>query len=290
MTRMGPPRVLEGDGERPSGGWSAFVIVIELAAGVLAAMAVVMSVGWFVQRAVGNGGWTDVFWTYGTGATCALAALAPFGPDAGVPWRRVLVAVMIAAWSLRLGTYVATRVAGSPEEDPRYAAFRRDWGADFQRRMFGLMIVQAPVTALLSVAPIFAARQGVPGLGILDALGVSVFVACLFGEGLADAQLRAFRAAPGNKGKVCDKGLWAWSRHPNYFFEAAIWLAYPIMAADLARPWSLAAFGAPIAMYLTVRYASGVPPLEEAMLRSRGDAYRDYQRRVAVLIPRPPRP
>ncbi len=120
-------------------------------------------------------------------------------------------------------------------------------------------------------------------------MGVVVFLACVAGEALADAQMHAFRADPANKGKVCDKGLWAWSRHPNYFFEAAIWLAYPIIAIDLAHPWTLVSLIAPVLMYLTVRYASGVPPLEEAMLKSRGEAYRRYQARVSVLIPLPPK-
>jgi steroid 5-alpha reductase family enzyme len=263
--------------------------VFLLAAAVLAAMAVVMVAGWLTQRAARNGGWTDVFWTYGTGATCALAALAPIGAEPGVLWRRILVAVLIAVWSLRLGTYVALRVARSPDEDPRYAAFRRDWGEDFQRRMFGLMIVQAPVTAALSLSVIAAARQPAAASRVWDVLGVLVFFVCLGGEALADSQMRAFRADPANKGKVCDTGLWAWSRHPNYFFEAAIWLAWPIIALDPARPWTLVSLVAPVLMYLVVRYASGVPPLEEAMLKSRGEAYRRYQARVSVLIPRPPK-
>jgi steroid 5-alpha reductase family enzyme len=265
------------------------ITVLLLAAGVLVAMSVVMTVGWATQRAVKNGGWTDVFWTYGTGATCALAALAPFGAEPGVLWRRILVALLIALWSLRLGTYVARRVSRSPEEDPRYAAFRRDWGGDFQRRMFQLMIVQAPVTALLSLSVILAARQPAAASRVWDVLGVIVFFVCLAGEALADSQLHAFRADPANRGKVCDTGLWSWSRHPNYFFEAAIWLAWPIIAVDFARPWTLISLLAPVMMYLTVRYASGVPPLEEAMLKSRGDAYRRYQARVSVLIPLPPK-
>jgi steroid 5-alpha reductase family enzyme len=265
------------------------VTILLLAAGVLAAMAAVMIVGWLTQRAVADGGWTDVFWTYGTGAACTLTALAPFGPDAGAPWRRGMVATMVAVWSLRLGTYVAVRVARGREEDARYAAFRREWGSTFQRRMFGLTIVQAPVTAVLSISVILAARQPAGGFRVWDALGLAVFALCLVGESVADAQMAAFRADPNNKGKVCEAGLWAWSRHPNYIFEAAIWLAYPIIAIDPSRPWTFASLIAPVLMYLVVRYASGVPPLEEAMLASRGEAYRRYQARVSILIPRPPR-
>jgi steroid 5-alpha reductase family enzyme len=262
--------------------------VLYLALAVLAVMLVVMTVGWLTQRAVGDGGWTDVFWTFGTGATLALAALAPFGAHPGVAWRRIMVAVMVAVWSLRLGLYVARRVAKGPE-DARYAEFRKDWGADFQKRMFGLLIVQAPVSALISLSIILAARAPQAGSTWQDAVGLAIFIGALLGESLADAQLRDFRSDPANRGKVCDVGLWSWSRHPNYFFEAAIWLAYPVIALDPARPIAWLSLLAPIIMFVTVRFVSGVPPLEESMLKSRGDAFRAYQARVSAFFPRPPK-
>jgi steroid 5-alpha reductase family enzyme len=265
------------------------ISVLLPALGVLLAMALIMGIGWFVQRAARNGGWTDVFWTFGTGATLALAASIPLGAAPGLPWRRVFVAALVAIWSLRLGVYIARRVAGSPEEDARYAAFRRDWGADFQKRMVGLMLVQAPVSALLSLSPLLAARTPRAGIGLQDVLGLLVFAGALWGEAISDSQMHAFRANPANRGKVCDTGLWSWSRHPNYFFEAAVWVAYPVIALDLSRPWTLLSLIAPVIMFLTVRFASGVPPLEEAMLKSRGEAYRAYQKRVSAFIPRPPK-
>lgn len=265
------------------------MIVLELTAVVLAAMTLVMTAGWLTLRAVRDGGWTDVFWIYGTGATCALAALVPFETEPHAAWRRIMVAAMVGAWALRLGTYLALRVARSEAEDPRYAALRREWGDSFFKRMYGAMIVQAPVSAVLALCVIIAARQNTPAFRVQDAIGLAVFAACLAGESVADAQMRAFRADPQNKGKVCDRGLWAWSRHPNYVFEAAIWLAFPIIAIDPRFPRSFVSILAPVMMYLVVRYASGVPPLEEAMLRSRGEAYRRYQERVSMLLPRPPR-
>jgi len=263
--------------------------ILYLVLGVLVAMALVMGAGWFVQRGAKNGGWTDVFWTFGTGATLSAAAFTPFGAAPGFPWRRVFVAALVAIWSLRLGVYIARRVARSSEEDARYAAFRQDWGADFQKRMVGLMLVQAPVSALLGLSPILAARTPRAGIGIQDVLGLIIFAGALWGEGIADGQMHAFRADPANRGKVCDKGLWSWSRHPNYFFEAAIWIAYPVIALDLARPFTWLSLIAPVIMFLTVRFASGVPPLEEAMLKSRGEAYRAYQQRVSVFVPLPPK-
>jgi len=255
---------------------------------VTVAMAVVMSSGWAFQRAVKNGGWSDVFWTYGTGATCALACLVPFGGAAAPTWRQMLVAALVAIWCLRLGTYVAMRVAKG-SEDARYADFRREWGADFQRNMYGLLIVQAPVTAILSLSILVAARDPHPEIRAVDVIGALILIGSILGEGLADRQMKAFRADPASKGKVCDTGLWAWSRHPNYLFEALGWLAYPVIAIDLARPLSLVSLIAPIVMFIVLRFGTGVPPLEAAMLKSRGDAYRLYQARVSAFWPWPPK-
>jgi steroid 5-alpha reductase family enzyme len=256
--------------------------------GVLIAMAVIMSSGWAYQRAVNNGGWSDVFWTYGTGLTCALACLVPFGGAAAPTWRQILVAALVAIWSLRLGTYVAVRVAKGAE-DARYADFRREWGPKFQQNMYGLLIVQAPVTAVLSLSILVAARNSHPELRILDIVGGLILIGSILGEGLADQQMKAFRADPASKGKVCDTGLWAWSRHPNYLFEALGWLAYPVIAIELAHPFSLVSLIAPIVMFIVLRFGTGVPPLEAAMLKSRGDAYRLYQARVSTFWLWPPK-
>lgn len=265
------------------------MIVPELTGAVLAAMALIMSAGWWVQRALRDGGWSNVFWAFGTGATCALAALASFSTEPHAAWRRIMVAAMVAAWGLRLGAYVTLRTARGETEDPRYALLRSQWGAGFQKRMYGQMIAQAPVSAVLGLCVLIAARDSHPAFRAQDAIGLAVFLVCLAGEALADAQMGVFRANPANRGKVLDRGLWAWSRHPNYFFEAAIWLAFPIIAVDPASPRSFVSVLAPLMMYLIVGHASGIPPLEEAMVRTRGQAYRRYQDRVNALIPWPPR-
>jgi steroid 5-alpha reductase family enzyme len=101
--------------------------------------------------------------------------------------------------------------------------------------------------------------------------------------------MKGFRADPANRGKVIEIGLWAWSRHPNYFFQWLGWLAYPVIALDPARPVTWLSLAAPAVMYGLLRYVSGVPPLEQAMLKSRGDLFRDYQRRVSVFFPLPPK-
>jgi steroid 5-alpha reductase family enzyme len=251
---------------------------------ILLAMLAVMSTGWAFQRHMGNGGWADVFWTYGTGLTCAVAALVPMPSGTDISWRQWLVGSLVAVWSIRLGTYVAMRVARG-KEDIRYAAIRRDWGRNFQRKMFGLLIVQAPVSAVLAIAILFAAHQPDQRFRPSDIAGLLILIGAAVGEAIADVQMTRFKANLANHGKVCDRGLWAWSRHPNYFFETLIWVAFPVMGLSLARPWSLLSIGAPFVMFLLIRYVSGVPPLEAAMLGSKGDAYRRYQQRVAVMLP-----
>lgn len=259
-------------------------MILWLVLSVLAAMTVVMTASWLVQRAVGNAGWTDVFWTFGSGLTLAAAALWPLE---GASARQVLVAALVFAWSLRLGLYVARRVAAHPE-DARYAHFRKEWGEKFQSRMLTLSLPQAPATALLAVSVALAAHRPGP-LGAQDALGVAILILAIAGEGLADSQMKRFKADPANAGKVCDAGLWGWSRHPNYFFEWTAWLAYPAIALDPAQPLTLFSFTAPVVMLALLTRGSGLPPLEAAMLRSKGALYADYQARVSAFFPLPPR-
>ena len=126
-----------------------------------------------------------------------------------------------------------------------------DWGADASRQMFFLAQKQALVSIPLALSMVLAAWNPWPGLRLQDALGVAVLIAAIAGEGLSDAQLRRFRADPANRNRICDAGLWGWSRHPNYFFEWFGWLAYPLLAIDLsgAYPWGWAALVGPACMY-----------------------------------------
>jgi steroid 5-alpha reductase family enzyme len=254
-----------------------------LAAGVFLFMTAVMLGAWAFGLRAQNGGWTDVFWTFGSGVALAAASLYPFEPG-GVSPRQWLVAALSAVWAVRLGAYLAPRVAA--HEDPRYAKFRRDWGVHYPRNMLFVTLAQAPATALLALSVILAAHAPGP-LGLRDVLGVAILAVAIGGEGVADAQMKAFRSDPANRGKVCETGLWAWSRHPNYFFEWLGWLAYPVIALDPAQAQTWLSFSAPLVMFILLTRISGVPPLEEAMLRSRGDAYRAYQERVSAFFPWP---
>src|SRR5450432_2881826 len=132
-------------------------MVLILSAAVLAAMTVVMVAAWAFGLSRKNGGWTDVFWTFGSGVTLAAAALFPPGSDPMPQPRQWLVAALVAFWALRLGSYIGGRVSKHPE-DPRYAKFRTDWGKDYARNMLFVTLPQAPATALLALSVLIAAR------------------------------------------------------------------------------------------------------------------------------------
>jgi steroid 5-alpha reductase family enzyme len=198
-----------------------------------------------------------------------------------------MLAALFAAWSLRLGLHIAARTR-TGVEDSRYSQFRREWGTNFERRMFGFLQIQAVAAALLSAAVLLAARNPA-SLGIGDGLGVTVLAVAIAGEAMADAQLRRFRIDPANRNRICDTGLWRLSRHPNYFFEWFGWLAYPLFAIDWAGayPWGWLAFIAPAFMYWLLVHVSGIPPLEAQMRSSRGAAYTAYQARTRPFLPFP---
>lgn len=258
---------------------------------VTVALVVAMSGAWAVQRVTGNSGWIDAIWSLSTGAAGVAYALIP--TVGYVPGKRAtLAAILVGAWSLRLGLHIAARTASSKSEDPRYAQFRKDWGKTFQLKLFLFLMIQAVAAAVLALSVLVAAHNPAPGLTWTDGLGALVLVIAIAGEGLADAQLRKFKSYGPNKGAICEVGLWSWSRHPNYFFEWFGWLAYPLIAFNSAGAWlwGWAALAAPAFMYYLLRYASGVPPTEEAMAKSRGAAFEDYKRRVSVFFPFPPKP
>lgn len=261
--------------------------MIGLVIGVGFGLVLLMSSAWAIQRLTGNCSWVDVVWSLGTGAAGVTFALAPIdGGTANI--RQIAVAVLVAAWSLRLGGFIALR-ASAGHDDPRYADLRREWGAQFQRRLYIFLLVQAFVAWSLALSMLLAARNPSPGFRALDLLGVAVLVVAVIGEATADNQMRKFKRNPENRGKVCDVGLWSWSRHPNYFFEWLGWVAYPLFAIGAAWGWGWLALTGPAVMFWTLRFASGVPPLEAHMLRRYGAGFRAYQARVNVFFPGPPR-
>ena len=246
-----------------------------------------MALSWWVQKETGRSGWIDTFWSYGIGIAGVSLALFPV---AGTTQRQWLVAALCAFWSLRLGTHILLRTVGGGD-DPRYAQLKKEWKKDAQQRLFWFLQIQALCGFVLVLAVFVAAHNPLPGLRVLDWIGAALLIVAIVGEGAADRQLKEFVADKKNKGKVADTGLWSYSRHPNYFFEWLGWFAYVLIAFNASGNywwWPLALL-APAMMYWLLVHASGIPPLEQHMLRSRGAKFRDYQQRVNAFFPGPRR-
>lgn len=251
-------------------------------------MSVAMAIAWLVQQRTGNSGWVDAFWTFSVGITGAIAALSAFpGQQDGL--RALLVAALVTAWSLRLGLHIVQRTVGM-DDDPRYAKMREEWGDDAPRQMFLLLQIQALVSIPLVLSIAVAAWNTARPAGWQDVVAVAILGIAIAGEGIADTQLRRFARNPSNRGKVCNAGLWRWSRHPNYFFEWLVWLAYPIFAINMdgSYAWGWIAITAPLCMYWLLTRVSGIPLLEEHMEAKYGDPYREYQRTTSSFFPLPP--
>jgi steroid 5-alpha reductase family enzyme len=259
--------------------------IIVLVAAVLSA---VMAAASLAQRMTRQSGWADAFWTVGVGLAGVLFAFAHL-PDHAPSARALLVAGLVALWAARLGAHIVRRTLTGPD-DARYAKLRQEWGRDAPRRMFWFLQTQAFFGLLLAITVFAAAANPRPGLDFRDALGAFVAIVAILGEARADRTLARFARDPANKGRVCDAGLWRWSRHPNYFFEWLGWVAYPIIAVDFsgAYPWGWASLIGPAVMYWLLVYVSGIPPLEEHMLSSRGEAFRAYRDRTSAFFPWPP--
>lgn len=264
--------------------WLHLLAALLLAAPALSA---IMSAAWLVQRRTGNSGWIDTAWSFGVGLVGMIAALVPLGPHSS-GGRQIATAALAAAWSLRLGSHIARRTTAA-NDDPRYRALLAAWGRTAARQLFLFLQAQAAVGVVLVASIALAAHNPAPFPRAADWIGGAIFALAVAGETIADRQLASFRAQQGSRRKVCDVGLWSWSRHPNYFFEWLAWLAYPVIALDLAHPTSAAAWLAPAIMYWALVRASGIPPLEAHMVRTRGDAFRAYQARTSAFFPWPPR-
>lgn len=237
---------------------------------------------WCLQRRTGNAGLVDAVWAWTLGAIAVLFALLGSAPSALC----LLLALMGGFWGLRLGTHLWRRNAGAPE-DWRYAQLRRRWGDGAQAKLFAFFQFQNLFTLALAASAFLPVAWCVampPRFAIV--IAITIWLVAVIGEGIADAQMAAFRADPQRRGGVCNTGLWRWSRHPNYFFECLHWCAYVPLA--LAAAWGWVTLLAPLVMAILLLRFSGVPLLETELMR-RKPGYRDYVRRTSILIPWPPR-
>ena len=170
-----------------------------------------------------------------------------------------------------------------PEEDGRYKELRSSYGPNLKFRFFLFFMAQGLSVVLLSVPFLMVSQNSDPQIHVIEIVGFILVLLSILGEATADHQLSKFKKNPVNKGKTCQLGLWRYSRHPNYFFETCVWFSFFVIA--LGTPGTWFTIYCPLVMLTLVTKVSGIPPSEAQALRSRGDEFRDYQRRTSAFVP-----
>lgn len=246
-------------------------------------VALLMAALWLIHLPLRNAAIVDVGWAGGLALLAALYAVQ--GPGYGP--RKWLLSGLAMIWGVRLAAYLfADRVCAKVEEG-RYQQLRRDWKTNVPAKFFLFYQFQGLLCVLLSAPFLLAALNPEPRLQILEKGAAVLWLIAFLGEATADFQLAKFKRDPANKGKICQSGLWRYSRHPNYFFEWLIWLAFSLFA--LASPWGWLALLCPLLMLYFLFRVTGIPATEAQALRSRGEAYRRYQETTSAFVPWFPR-
>lgn len=241
---------------------------------------------WLVSILLRDASIVDIFW--GAGFACVAMITMGHQVQFRLPelllTRQTLVGSMTIIWGLRLALYLGWRNLGRGE-DPRYQAMRNRYAGSFPLLSLPLVfILQGALIWLISL-PVQVTGKTAPGFGAGDGIGVGIWLAGLIFESVGDWQLARFKADPASRGRVLDRGLWAWTRHPNYFGDALVWwgLSIPVIVGGV--PWVIVS---PLIMtWLLLRF-SGVPLLEKGLLANR-PGYADYIERTSKFFPRPPR-
>lgn len=254
-----------------------------LAATSLGAVLAFTFVIWLISVRMRNVAIVDVIWSlcFVIIAGVALAA------GAGDLERRGLLFALVAIWGVRLSVHLGIRNIGKPE-DYRYAAWRVKYGVDryWWFSLFQVFWLQG-LLAWMVAAPILVVGAA-PVSGGFDPLwlGVVLWAIGFYFEAVGDWQLARFKRDPANKGKVMDRGLWRYTRHPNYFGDFAVWWGFGLIA--LAAPWGWLALLGPALMSFLLLRVSGVAMLERT-IGSRREGYAEYAARTSAFFPRPRR-
>jgi len=241
-----------------------------------------MTLAWLLSLARRDASIVDAFWGPGFG----FAAWIYVAASATRTLRGALVAVLVTLWGLRLSLHILWRSRGRGE-DYRYRSMRERDPAGFPRRSL-LTVFWLQATLLWAIsAPLFQAqRPGPAGLTTLDGLGLTLFGLGFLFEAVGDWQLARFRNDPANAGRVMDRGLWRYTRHPNYFGDALLWWGFFCLA--LATPGSWWTLLSPVLMTLLLMRVSGVTLLEQKLRETRPD-YRRYAEQTSAFFPWLPR-
>jgi len=240
---------------------------------------VAMTLLWVVSVVRRDASIVDVWWGLGF----VLIGGVAFQAGSGGP-RPALALGMVTVWGFRLATYLAWRNWGTGE-DPRYQAMRRAWGPRFWWVSYATVFLLQGVLMWIVSLPVQRAMTSDAPLGALDVAGLGLWVVGIGFEAVGDAQLARFKADPANAGRVMDRGLWRYTRHPNYFGDFLVWWGLWLVVARVpGGGWTIVG---PIVMSVLLMRVSGVPLLERS-LRKRRPGYDDYCRRTSAFFPWPP--
>lgn len=216
------------------------------------------------------------------GSLVAIAIVyAILGP--GAVEHRVLIATLAGLEYARIALVVIRRIGRG--EDSRYRDLRARWGEKGREQLsFAIFYqAQAALAAVFSIPFLLVCFNRNDGLQPLEWAGAALWLVAAPLEAVADRQLAAFKRDPANRGQTMRFGLWRYSRHPNYFFQWLVWCAFALVA--LAAPWGWIGLYAPALILYLILFVTGIPPSEQASLRSRGDDFRRYQRETSAFVP-----
>jgi steroid 5-alpha reductase family enzyme len=248
-----------------------------------ATIVVLMLATWLLSLAKKNASIVDIVWGLGF---VLVAWTVRLRVDDGLAARQNLLVAMTTIWGLRLAGYLFWRNHGKPE-DYRYRAMRKHYGARFPIISLGTVFgLQGVLMFVVSLPVQLGQTRDTPDLGWLAGVGVALWLVGIFFEWVGDAQLAAFKRDASNQGTVMNRGLWRFTRHPNYFGDACVWWGIALVAAETTvGKWGL--LGA-LTMTILLRRVSGVVLLEKS-LSKRKEGYADYVARTSPFLPRPPR-
>lgn len=237
-----------------------------------------MTMLWVIYVYTKNAGIVDIGWALGF----VLTALAFMILGDGSPLRKFFMFTLISLWALRLAWYLYSRFS-IRQEDPRYKEIRGKWSGAVDLKVLLLFLFQAVLLVFVAFPFAFVFNNPDPHLHPIELIGAVIWASALAGESLSDYQLHVFKMNPANRGKVCQDGFWFYSRHPNYFFEWLIWVAYFVIALGSPNGWI--AIISPLIMLYCLLRLSGIPTTEAQAIRTKGELYREYQRTTNAFFP-----
>ncbi len=251
--------------------------VVAAAGAVFAYMTAVFLVALFKK----NNSIVDVAW----GPGFILVSLVTLLLEPGVYARQILVGGLVTAWGFRLAAHIYFRNRGRGE-DFRYANWRKEWGRWFIPRTYLQVFLLQGIFMLMISSPILLVNRSMErGLTLLDVLGAAVWLVGFLFEAVGDFQLMRFKRKPESKGKIMTSGLWRYTRHPNYFGEAALWWGIWLVALSVDGGW--AGIISPLSIGFLLLRVSGVTMLEKKYAGN--EEFAAYARRTSAFFPMPPK-